>query len=492
MSNINELKPTINLNPFARFCCTIGNLPSSYMASLTYEEQLMWLCDYLKNTVIPTVNNNAECVKELQELYVELKNYVDNYFENLDIQSEVNKKLDDMAEDGTLENIINQEIFGEINNNISKLNNDISEINNTIDNDYTICIGDSFGVGYTPTGFINSWIKLLKNMLKGNDNNFFYKAYGGAGFLATSDNNFNFLTLIKDLENSITLSNRKYVKKIIVVGGVNDNPRQFTLSALKEAIKNFISYCNLTYPNAKIYIGCTGYWLQPNSLNNNERMVKKTLIAYKSCEENGAVYLGNIEYIMHIPFYASLNEDKSTDIHPNELGQNELAKCVFQCLNGNIYSTNSLYNINDTNSFPTTQYNFLSALNPQNTNSINISKQVINNITKFSISATFYTTGAVLETSSNTLDLSDLLTISNDIVPQFQSLEFSLKTPIFILYYDENNKLQNTQAILKFGRNFNSSHSTTTKYLYLYFNYNFKLKGLIIPKQDFYCDSLLS
>ena len=491
MSNLNELKPVGNLSPFARFCCTIGNLPSSYMVSLTYEEQLLWLCDYLKNTVIPAVNTNAEAVKELQELYVKLKDYVDNYFNNLDVQQEINNKLDKMASDGTLENIINQEIFEEINNNISKLNNDITEINNTIDNDYTICIGDSFGVGYTPTGVITSWIKLLKNMLKGNDNNFFYKAYGGTGFLSTADNN-NFLTLIKDLENSITSSNRKYVKKIIVVGGVNDNVSQFTLTALKEAIKNFIDYCNLTYPNAKIYIGCTGYWLNPNDFNNNNRMVKKTLIAYKSCEENGAVYLGNIEYIMHIPFYSSLNEDKTTNIHPNELGQNELAKCIFQCLNGNHYSTDSLYNINVNNTFPTTHYNFLSALNPQSTNFLNISKQVINNITKFGINATFYTTGAVLETSSNTLDLSDLLTISNDVVPQFQSIEFSLKTPIFVIYYDENNDIKTTQAILKFGRNFNSPHSTTTQYLYLDFNQPIKLKGFIIQEQYFYCDSLLN
>ena len=110
MSNLNELKPIINLNPFARFCCTIGNLPSSYMTSLTYEEQLMWLCDYLQNTVIPAVNNNAECVKELQELYVKLKNYVDNYFKNLDVQNEINIKLDEMAEDGTLENILSNYI----------------------------------------------------------------------------------------------------------------------------------------------------------------------------------------------------------------------------------------------------------------------------------------------------------------------------------------------------------------------------------------------
>lgn len=106
MSNLNELKPITSLNSFARFCCTIGNLPSSYMVSLTYEEQLLWFCDYLQNTVIPAVNNNAEVVKELQELYVKLKNYVDNYFENLDVQNEINQKLDKMAQDGTLQEII--------------------------------------------------------------------------------------------------------------------------------------------------------------------------------------------------------------------------------------------------------------------------------------------------------------------------------------------------------------------------------------------------
>lgn len=106
MADLNELKPVGKLNPFAKFCCTIGNLPTSYMISLTYEEQLLWLCKYLEDTVIPAVNTNAEAVQELQELYVVLKNYVDHYFENLDVQEEINNKLDEMADDGTLQEII--------------------------------------------------------------------------------------------------------------------------------------------------------------------------------------------------------------------------------------------------------------------------------------------------------------------------------------------------------------------------------------------------
>lgn len=96
-----------NLKPFPRFCMSIGAIPTSYMYSLSYEEQLLWFCKFLQDTVIPAINNNGEAVAELQALYIQLKNYVDNYFTNLDIQQEINNKLDEMAEDGTLADIIN-------------------------------------------------------------------------------------------------------------------------------------------------------------------------------------------------------------------------------------------------------------------------------------------------------------------------------------------------------------------------------------------------
>ena len=89
------MKPINSLPPFKRFCVTIGNLPSSYVDSMSYYECIMWLCKYLKDTVIPAVNENAEAVNELI-----------NWFNNLDVQDEVNNKLDEMAESGELEEII--------------------------------------------------------------------------------------------------------------------------------------------------------------------------------------------------------------------------------------------------------------------------------------------------------------------------------------------------------------------------------------------------
>ena len=89
------MKPINTLPPFKRFCATIGNLPSSYVDSLSYYENLMWLCKYLKDTVVPTVNENAEAVNELI-----------NWFNNLDVQDEIDKKLDEMVESGELQAMI--------------------------------------------------------------------------------------------------------------------------------------------------------------------------------------------------------------------------------------------------------------------------------------------------------------------------------------------------------------------------------------------------
>lgn len=93
------MKELKTLSPFKRFCTTIGEIPTSYLESMTYYETLMWLCKYLEEQVKPAVNNNTLAIQELQE-------YVSTYFDNLDVQEEINKKLDEMSESGELENII--------------------------------------------------------------------------------------------------------------------------------------------------------------------------------------------------------------------------------------------------------------------------------------------------------------------------------------------------------------------------------------------------
>lgn len=108
MSEVANLKTieTLDRSPFKYMVATIGNLPTSFVDSMSYYECIAWLVKYLETEVIPTVNNNAEAVAELQAAYIQLKEFVDNYFENLDVQEEINNKLDEMAEAGTLTDII--------------------------------------------------------------------------------------------------------------------------------------------------------------------------------------------------------------------------------------------------------------------------------------------------------------------------------------------------------------------------------------------------
>jgi len=79
------------------------------------------------NKIINAMNLSGEQVEALTNSFNELQTYVDNYFSSLDVQEEINNKLDEMAEGGTLAEIINQEIFTELNN---KINTNIQNTDN--------------------------------------------------------------------------------------------------------------------------------------------------------------------------------------------------------------------------------------------------------------------------------------------------------------------------------------------------------------------------
>lgn len=95
-------------------------LPLVYDDSLTYQELLYKLIAKI-NEVVESQNQTNENFDELYALFIQLKEYVDNYFKNLDVQEEINNKLDEMVADGTLDKIINEQIFGELNDRIDKL-----------------------------------------------------------------------------------------------------------------------------------------------------------------------------------------------------------------------------------------------------------------------------------------------------------------------------------------------------------------------------------
>lgn len=119
------------ISPFVTYCQKV--IPLAFDESLSYYEALCALVHYLKHEVTPAVNENADAVTELQ-------NYVANYFDNLDVQEEINNKLDAMAEDGTLQEIIS--VY--INTNATLCFNSVSEMksaSNLIDGSFAQTLG---------------------------------------------------------------------------------------------------------------------------------------------------------------------------------------------------------------------------------------------------------------------------------------------------------------------------------------------------------------
>lgn len=86
-----------NKGAFRFWCQKV--LPLVYDDSLSYYELLCKVVHYLNN-VIQAVNEVTDEVENLKKLYIELKEYVDNYFKNLDVDEAINNKLDDMVESG--------------------------------------------------------------------------------------------------------------------------------------------------------------------------------------------------------------------------------------------------------------------------------------------------------------------------------------------------------------------------------------------------------
>ncbi len=126
---------------FPQWINTLGIIPTQYQESMTYYETLVWFCNYLENTIIPTLNQNGKAVEELQKLFVNLNNYVNNYFENLDITTEINNKLDDLVQNGTLKELVDnyfnnltEELTTELNSKLEEFNQQLEHQLNIIDN----------------------------------------------------------------------------------------------------------------------------------------------------------------------------------------------------------------------------------------------------------------------------------------------------------------------------------------------------------------------
>lgn len=95
-----------NLTPFKWF--VLENFPfiEADFDALT-EWQLFCKLGKEMNKIINSENTLGTQMENITNAFIELQNYVNNYFDNLDVQEEINNKLNEMASDGTLQQLIN-------------------------------------------------------------------------------------------------------------------------------------------------------------------------------------------------------------------------------------------------------------------------------------------------------------------------------------------------------------------------------------------------
>lgn len=106
-----------NIRPFRFWCQKV--LPLVYDDSLSYYELLC--------KVVAKLNEVISNENELNEAFQQLKDWIENWVDTQDFQKMIDDKLDEMVKDGTFDKLINQEIFGDLN---EKVNNNTTNIKN--------------------------------------------------------------------------------------------------------------------------------------------------------------------------------------------------------------------------------------------------------------------------------------------------------------------------------------------------------------------------
>lgn len=252
------------------------------------------------------------------------------------LEKEVNELLTIWKNDGTLDKLINIDIFNnlktelvdKVNKNSEKINDNKSEITNLKSEKY-IFIGDSYGEGYTPDGNVTSWIDYTKQLMNLSNENCYKYAVGGYGFTTTG-----FQELINKAVSEI--QDKQQVKYIVVGGGYNDS---WNYSAIGGNMKMFFDICKVNFPNAKVIIAPFGWCVEGLTTGVHvtqtfSNLIHMVLEYQRNAVINGGYYIDGIYSVLH------KNDFFSSDyVHPNNNGQYAIGLAVANYLMGKGFST---------------------------------------------------------------------------------------------------------------------------------------------------------
>lgn len=238
----------------------------------------------------------------LQDAFNDLKSYVQDYFKNLDVQNEINNKLNDMYENGELTKIIGMWLYG----------------------GYSLWIGDSY-VEANSLGADKDkrFSTIVSKQLLTTELNY---AIGGTGF--STQNNFLSQATLAYNENKNIAKNIKYV---FVGGGRNDaylNP-SYTFTQIREVVEPVFNFIKANFPNAKIV--CLPMLFDCSPMPNSYLHWKIGIYSYLNVLTGvkilnlGQLFMGDSSYILN------------DNVHPNVSGHAMLASSIISSLYGGDY-----------------------------------------------------------------------------------------------------------------------------------------------------------
>ena len=457
------------------------------------------------NKIIEKCNLTGEQVENLTNAFNTLKAYVDNYFENLDVQEEVNIKLDEMAESGELAELISQYLESQaiigFNNNTA-LAGATNLANGSFARTYgKVTYNDGKGAFYKIRTRTNADVPDGDTLIAlTNTENLvaeiipYSRTYDIQTGLQTQIDNIN-----SNLEEQIICIGDSYGAGA-VPGGTIDSWVDYFKSYIGYDNTNFYSNClggTGFYANAegknfqtlleeledtvtdvtkikRIYV-LGGYNDQVYTISQMNSAISSFMTYAKTTYPNATVYVGCVGYDSRItqsgtrealytkaiPCYKRVIEYggiylydieyilhnpsflSGDNVHPNEDGQKFLGRYLACNFKGTQY--NSMYLSLTQGKINSTRYNL--SISDITDSYIEIGKLVNNNVTTYGIKMELNLDNAT-NIPATKFNISDLQTITNDRVNQAQfdtgSLNKVIKTRVVAnsTFYDYNALLE--------------------------------------------------
>ena len=209
---------------------------------------------------------------------------------------------------------------GRLNEDVANLVKDISTITNRR---RIIAIGDSYGADNG--SFWTGWVNCLKNIDKYDE--VYGAGVGGAGFVNKTEGS-NFLDILKSVNTGVANSS---ITDIIVMGGYNDASVSADRNAIYNAMKEFVSYANNKYPNAKLHLGFIAF-------NRFDSATQMRIDTYMGIYQQYGILAGftfyrNLYFVLKkTSFVFNVSGNPNSGFHPNTDGNNEVALQALNCI----------------------------------------------------------------------------------------------------------------------------------------------------------------